>query len=185
MLAAHWHRDDRAKVCIICGEEKPLSEFYAYGYTTRQGKRSTRYESRCNICARQRRKATYHSDPQGEAEKHRAWRERNIERVKAYSAEKQKDPEHRAMKAKAQRMRKARIRARTDHQDDAIRAIYAEAMEAEKIIAPCPVFDLPELGKKVHVDHVIPLAAGGRHVAANLQLLPAGINMRKGTKCQQ
>lgn len=49
--------------------------------------------------------------------------------------------------------------------------------------ARCPVFDLPELGKKMHVDHIRPLARGGKHEASNLQILPIGINMRKGTKC--
>ena len=81
-----------------------------------------------------------------------------------------------------QRLRKARMRSGEDD-DEAIRAIYAEAMRIEKIIAPCPVFDIPELGKKMHVDHRMPLARGGRHVVSNLQILPAGINMRKGVKC--
>ena len=35
-----------------------------------------------------------------------------------------------------------------------------------------------------HVDHIIPLSKGGRHVASNLQILPAGLNLRKGTKCR-
>lgn len=61
----------------------------------------------------------------------------------------------------------------------AIRAVYAEAMRIEKIIAPCPVFALPELGYKMHVDHIVPLARGGKHAASNLQILPAGINLRK------
>ena len=67
--------------------------------------------------------------------------------------------------------------------DAAIRAIYAEALRVERIVAACPVFDLPELGKKMHVDHIVPLVAGGPHAANNLQILPAGLNMRKGAKC--
>ncbi len=46
-----WHRPGRTKRCITCGEEKLLGEFYAHGYTTGQGKRGTRYESRCKPCA--------------------------------------------------------------------------------------------------------------------------------------
>lgn len=65
-----------------------------------------------------------------------------------------------------------------------IRAIYAQAMREELLIQRCPVFDLPELGKKLHVDHRIPLARGGRHEAGNLQILPIGINMRKGVSCR-
>lgn len=86
------------------------------------------------------------------------------------------------MKAKAQRLRKARMRS-GQPDDPAIRAIYAEATRIEALIQPCPVFDLPELGKKIHVDHVIPLSKGGKHAASNLQLLPIGLNMRKGVSC--
>jgi hypothetical protein len=46
-----------------------------------------------------------------------------------------------------------------------------------------PEISASELGKKMHVDHVTPLAKGGLHVAGNLQILPAGLNMRKGVKC--
>lgn len=67
--------------------------------------------------------------------------------------------------------------------NEAIRAIYAEAMRIEKLVADCPVFDLSELGHKMHVDHVHPLSKGGAHHEDNLQILPIGINMRKGVKC--
>ncbi len=33
-----------------------------------------------------------------------------------------------------------------------------------------------------HVDHIVPLALGGRHEPSNLQVLPAVLNMRKGYK---
>ncbi len=79
-------------------------------------------------------------------------------------------------------MRGARMR-KGGANDAAIRAIYAEAVRVEKLVANCPVFDIPEIGKKIHVDHIIPLSKGGLHIAENLQLLPAGLNMRKGVKC--
>lgn len=56
-------------------------------------------------------------------------------------------------------------------------------MRIERVVQCCPVFDIPELGKKMHVDHIMPLSKGGKHVANNLQILPNGINMRKGTRC--
>lgn len=37
-------------------------------------------------------------------------------------------------------------------------------------------------GIKHHVDHIVPLAAGGLHHESNLQILPARINLRKGAK---
>ena len=177
-----WHKPDRVKQCILCGETKPLGAFYAFEYTTRQGKRSTRYESRCKPCSCARRKVQYHTNVEREAAASRARRARNVEKTKAYNRERQQHPEVRAQKALAQRLRKARMRAKAGD-GPAIRAIYAEAMAVERIIAGCPVFDLPELGRKMHVDHIRPLSKGGKHEASNLQILPIGINMRKGVKC--
>lgn len=90
----------------------------------------------------------------------------------------QADPGVKRLKALHQRMREARARSGGGDSLE-IRAIYAEAQRVELIISECPVFDLRELGKKIHVDHIVPLARGGKHEAANLQLLPAGMNLRK------
>lgn len=38
------------------------------------------------------------------------------------------------------------------------------------------------LGITFHVDHIIPLAKGGKHVIENLQLLPARLNLKKSDK---
>ena len=181
MLKECWHRADRVKKCATCGESKALDQFYSYGYVTNQGKASTRYESRCLECARVRRRNSCHANPEYERRKHREWNLANSEKVKSYRAEKQKCPLHKANKAKAQRLRKARCRS-GQGDNAAIRAIYAKAMEIERIIASCPVFALPELGYKMHVDHIVALANGGLHHEDNLQILPAGINMRKGAK---
>jgi hypothetical protein len=177
-----WHRPERKKKCVRCGESKPLGEFYVYGYTTRQSKPGTRYESRCKPCAQERRREDYIKHARREEKNRRDWRRRNVDHVKRYNEERQKLDEVKARKALNQRLRKARMRAQAGDNAE-IRAIYAEAMRIQKIIACCPVFDLPELGKKMHVDHVRPLARGGKHEASNLQILPIGINMRKGTKC--
>ena len=178
----HWHRQDRTKRCTMCGEDKPLAEFYSYGYTTKQGKSSTRYESRCIPCARARRRDYHNSNPERSAQASRAFRE-SRPGYTANNAKRYRGTEHgKAVKAKLQRLRKARMRS-GQGDNDAIRAIYAEAMRIEQVTAFCPVFDLPELGHKMHVDHVIPLARGGPHHEDNLQILPIGLNMRKGVKC--
>jgi 5-methylcytosine-specific restriction endonuclease McrA len=174
-----WHKPDRVKVCTKCGEEKTVDEFSAYGYTTNQGKRSTRYESRCKPCARKRQADYRLANP----DVTKAQNKRRDPAMLARVARAYQQTEHgRAKKAYHQRLRKARMRSRAGD-NTAIRAIYAEAMAVEHIVALCPVFDLPELGKKMHVDHIMPLAKGGKHEASNLQILPIGLNMRKGTKC--
>ncbi len=178
----HWHRPERTKVCIRCDATKPVSEFYAYSYVTRQGKRSTRYDSRCRPCARARRIA------EEKAERARAssqlWRAANLDYVKGRAAACRATPEGRRNKARLQRLRKARQRAGMGGPEDraAVRAIYAQALALESVIARCPVFDLPELGKRLHVDHIIALSKGGPHVASNLQILPAGLNIRKAAR---
>lgn len=179
---AHWHKVDRLKRCIMCERDREIAAFTAYRYTTNQGKVSTRYESRCKDCSNARRRARYVAEGEKERAQCAAWREANRLTLRAYNAEMRKDPRYKALKAKAQRLRKARLRSGQGDSPE-IRAIYAEAIEVERIIADCPLFDIPELGKKIHVDHIVPLSKGGLHHIDNLQLLPIGLNMRKGARC--
>lgn len=159
----------------MCGEG---GEFSVYAYTTGQGKRSIRRESRCKACCRKRWEEYRRANPDVIKAQ---YRNRDKTKLNAQVTAYRNSPHGRAMKAYHQRLRKARLRSKADD-NDAIRAIYVEAMEVEKIVANCPVFDLPELGKRMQVDHVRPLAQSGKHEAANLQILPIGINMRKGSK---
>lgn len=177
-----WHRPDRVKRCAMCEETKPLAEFYAYGYTNNQGNRGTRYESRCMPCARARRRGVVSADPARYAAESKAWRERNPGRSAERAREYRQTEHGRAVKAKLQRLRKARMRS-GQGDNEAIRAIYAEAIRIEQVTAKCPVFDIPELGHRMHVDHIKPLSKGGEHHQDNLQIIPIGINMRKGVKC--
>jgi 5-methylcytosine-specific restriction endonuclease McrA len=182
-VGQHWHKPDRCKTCIMCEEVKPLTEFYAYGYTTNQGKRSTRYESRCKPCSIMRRKAQSAASPGKDAENARQWRENNADRQLEYAREYRASEAGKKTKARLQRIRSARMRVAGGEDSPEIREIYAEAARVEALVANCPVFDLPEIGKKMHVDHIIPIARGGEHKIGNLQILPIGLNMRKGIKC--
>lgn len=179
---AHWHRADRSKRCTTCAETKPLDDFYAYPYTTGQGKRSSRYESRCKDCSKLRRRAQRLAQPEKEAEYSRARVQRDPDVFKR-QGERYRATEHgRRVKAKAQRLRKARMRSGEENRDPRIAALYQEAMDWEKKLQACVVSDEP-LQLKMHVDHVRPLAKGGRHVFENLQILDALENMRKGMSC--
>lgn len=177
--APHWHRPDRMKACIMCGEVRSLGDFYAYGYTTKQGKESIRYESRCKPCSRARRKEYYSENTEQCQVSSQGWKKRNADRIKQYNKRRQSEQEVRDLKAYHQRLRKARMRSGEDD-DPAIREIYRKAKMIEAQVESCPVFDIPELGHEMQVDHIHPLSKGGAHVAANLQILPKGINMRKG-----
>ena len=183
-----WHAPTRIKTCIVCHNDFGLSEFYAYRYTNNQGNRGTRYDSRCKPCARQKRRDDVANDPEKYSAQCKSWRAKNLDRALNYGKEYQEkyraSVHGRAVKARLQRLRKARIRSGSVD-DVSIRSLYALAFEIEAIIKDCPVFDLAELGHQIHVDHVVPLSRGGKHVIGNLQLLPAGINMRKGVSCQK
>jgi 5-methylcytosine-specific restriction endonuclease McrA len=183
LIQAGWHATSREKACILCGERKPIDAFYSYGYTTNQGKRSIRYESRCRPCAQDRRRKDHRANANRNKAVSKRWRESRPDYVAKKAAEYRATDHGKGVKAKLQRLRKARMRS---GQGDnlAIRAIYSEAMRIERLVAACPVFALPELGHKMHVDHVVPLARGGQHHEDNLQIIPIGINMRKGVKCQ-
>jgi 5-methylcytosine-specific restriction endonuclease McrA len=87
--------------------------------------------------------------------KNRRWKRRNIVMVRATT------------NAYRRKLRNARPRSADKK---AIRDIYKQAAL------------LREQGHDVHVDHKIPISRGGLHIAANLQILPAILNMRKGNK---
>lgn len=59
----------------------------------------------------------------------------------------------------------------TGKDDPEIRALYQRAVDIEK-----------ETGIKHHVDHIIPLSKGGKHILSNLQILTATENMKKGAR---
>ena len=56
--------------------------------------------------------------------------------------------------------------------------IYRCAKLLEGKLAACVECDDP-MEMKIHVDHVVPIARGGKHEAANLQLLSAKENQAK------
>jgi len=177
-LGSHWHRPDRLKRCIRCKEQKPLTAFSKRNYVTKNGKGrpSIGYESRCKPCACARVAERTKANPEHVAALRRATYRRNHERTRQY----QKDQRARYAAHNA-RYRVGRGLKSNDPPE--IRALYAEAARITALIQCCPVWDLPELQKSVHVDHKIPISKGGKHVIENLQLLPAGLNMRKGNRC--
>lgn len=171
----HWHRETREKVCVMCHETLSLADFYSYPYTTNQGKRSLRYESRCKACSKERRRVQYHANPERDRSVTQAWRARNKEAIQEQTKHRQQnDPWFRAIKATAQRRRKARMRSSSGSprlDGPQIRALYAEAVRLSRTT-----------GIAHHVDHIIPLKHGGKHVIENLQIITATENMKKGAR---
>jgi hypothetical protein len=65
------------KRCRICGEEKPLSEFYAYA-AMRDG-----YRNECKVCGNAAKAARNKANPQAARDRVRRWREENPEKYAA------------------------------------------------------------------------------------------------------
>lgn len=169
------NRKLQVRPCIMCGGTRDM----VVAYTTNQGKRSQRHDPRCRECSKERRRALHDRDREHSRAVCRDWGRRNAEYRSEYYRRRQQDPEVRALKAYHQRLRKARMRSGSGDNDE-IREIYRRAKYIERMVSCCPVFDLPELGKQMQVDHIVPLSKGGKHEAFNLQILPIGLNMRKG-----
>jgi len=90
------------------------------------------------------------------------------------------DEERREMKAIAHKNRRARERNAKGQLSRGIRkALYA----AQRGCCPvCKDALAMDGAQKCHIDHVVPLAAGGTHTDDNVQLLCPGCNVSKGAK---
>lgn len=172
------------KTCAKCREEKPLDVFGA------SRGRSGGKGSYCRICKRaiaadyyakhyKRERKPYTRDIQ----KIRAGEKRRRDRVpletkrrdqarwRANNPERHRD--HCYKKAATRRARKA--------------GLFSEAIDRnvvyERDKGKCGICCAPvQRGEKWHVDHVIPLAKGGIHSYANVQLSHAACNIKKGAQ---
>ena len=168
--------------CTKCGVNKPLSHF---------PKRNTRpagINSSCKDCVSLVNKASYQAGAEkrrvaakarrllkgSDLEYQKAYREANREKLREYFRDRGKKrlPQDLAKKA-ARRARK--LKALVAWADtSSLRLIYDRATTLSK-----------ELGEQHQVDHIVPLAhplVCGLHCEANLQIIPAEENLRKGNR---
>ena len=76
-----------SKHCHICGELKPLSDFYRAG-GMRDGHRND-----CKVCNLAEKKRRYEADPAAEIARVKQWQQANADRVNAFQRESRKRPE--------------------------------------------------------------------------------------------
>ena len=103
-----------------------------------------------------------------------AWRKANPERYAMLAAAwKKANPEK--TKATWLRSRSKRVMAEGSHTAEDLKRIYNAQCG---MCAYCKA----ELGRKYHVDHIQPLSKGGTNWPANLQILCAPCNLKKGAR---
>ena len=162
------------KVCTCCKENKELSEFSPDKRT------QSVVQSKCKKCFAQMMREKRKANP----EAHRLSIKLSTQRH--YAAKLERNRRYRlenpdkvfAWKAKDRKINKARVLA-----DNASRRALQKmplTPEIIQIYALRDFYKAMSLGEEFHVDHIVPLSKGGSHVYANLQVIPAIDNLRKG-----
>ena len=153
------------RVCNDCGQEKPI-EALVKNTKCLHGVR--KLCKSCNVIRVQKR-----VDPETKAAYDKKRRVEKLEELRSYDKERSRLPHRKAAKSEHTRRRKANLRGATpdDYDRDGVMAMYLLAQKLTKLT-----------GVEMHVDHIVPLAAGGVHDVKNLQLLAAPLNMAKGAK---
>lgn len=170
-----WHAQNRERVREIKR---------AYRERNREAlrdKNRSAYHSdleRSRADAREKARRHYHSKIVGNREKAnenlRVWYRRNAGKIRPLKNERtrhwKRNNRDKVAADSAKRRAWKRVGA-TDASDAMIKGVYAMA----KRLTVCT-------GIPHEVDHIVPLAAGGRHHEGNLQVLTETLNRRKGAK---
>jgi hypothetical protein len=95
-------------------------------------------------------------------EKNKLWRKNNPDKYL---------PMKRSIEARRRAKKGKALSELTNAKKRIIDCFYEQAQRLQK-----------RLGVTFHVDHIVPLSRGGKHEPANLQVLPARLNMKKHAK---
>ena len=174
------------KICTICGEEKPIAEFYKRG--------DGGYRSYCKLCANQKSRENYHSKRDELVEKKREYNRNRKEEIREYNREYYKNhteevrervriweeanPEQ-AAENQVLYFHRARAR-RTGNLATFTRDEWkvCKAFFTENGVLKC-AYCGKEM-KKATQDHVIPDSSGGPYTAGNIVPACTPCNASKG-----
>lgn len=162
------------RVCISCKQTKAKADFYCYPYTTKQGKRSVRAESRCKDCTKARRRERNARKISVDLDTYKKYRAANktelARRLKAYR-------NANIGKVRAQRIESERRRriAKSGKKMGLVARVLDEYRVGDKYIDAysCELIDVPT------IDHIVPLSCGGKHEYDNLCVTSLGNNSSK------
>ncbi|WP_409266831.1 HNH endonuclease [Massilia sp. BHUDP2] len=203
--------DQGRKVCVDCGVEKDISEFgiHSPGFRRANCKvcrraagvqfhkknkdeiNAKKREARAaNVeYHRERNKQWYYDNHEKAKAKRAEWRAANPERMRAATAawrakhpDRQKAAEEAWRAANPWFTRSSLIRRRAQlavSKGRLSRDIVQRLLALQRGRCACCG---ESLGDEYHLDHIMPLALGGANIDANMQLLRAICNLRKGAK---
>lgn len=115
------------------------------------------------------------ANPEAAAERKLTWQRRNADRHREANRRVRQRPEARAAHASRQQVRRAAKRGNAGEYVDRL-VVLARGL------GRCGICLEPVEPADFHVDHVVPLAAGGAHTYANTQPAHPGCNLRKGAR---
>lgn len=143
-----------------------------------RGHRARRYVStgQCTDCLRAWKRAWRSENRDRFNEKARQARAMDVEKARERTRRWQSTPAGKAVKARLQRERRARIRGLGGaHTVDDI----AQILTAQR---HCCAYCRSDIRDRFEVDHIVSLARGGSNARANLQMVCPSCNRRKRTK---
>jgi 5-methylcytosine-specific restriction endonuclease McrA len=188
------------KKCNRCGEEKTVDCFYKHP-KGRHGVRST-----CKMCSDKYTEEYYYRTHARRLEKHREYREENRDKLRERGRLFHANHPERGIKRvfiwqnkeeNKEKVRKAKNKWKKNHPEKVIEhdrnRRAKEKFGGGKITANEWLELLEQAGhkcmkcgstEKLTLDHVIPLARGGKHHISNAQVLCMPCNGKKGTKTE-
>lgn len=172
--------DWRCKACKSTQERA-----YRQANPEKERERHSAYQEANREKERERRRAYRQANPEKERERNRAYRQANIEKVrdreKAYrEANREKRNQYSSEWRKQNKSKKAENahRRRSRQKQNGVFTISPKDM-ARIYASPCAGCGTHD---GISVDHVVPIAKGGRHSIGNLQPLCVKCNQEKGTR---
>lgn len=119
-----------------------------------------------------------------------SYRERNVdkERIRSNNYYKQNVDKERARKAKYLKNNPMGYRLRRQKRRALLVAVGGELSPnlAEKLLAlqksKCRICKIQVIGKRYHLDHIMPISKGGQNIDSNIQVLCPSCNCRKSAK---
>ena len=128
----------------------------------------------CPSCAKIRQKKWREAHPDKKREATRRWRESNIERAREVNAN--------WNKSNPDSMRLILQNYRAKKRDSGIlsKGLAQRLYNLQRGLCACGCGE--KLGKDYHLDHIMPIALGGRNADDNIQLLKSTCNRQKHSK---